>query len=106
MKKLSIPPKLPNLSVCIRTREKSGIFCFCRVSVRDKEEQRKFPALNSTKTENGDYFHIVLFGNHIGQTHLNFIENKGFINICNNLAIEKDGFSVVFKQKSLFVFSL
>jgi hypothetical protein len=42
----------------------------------------------------------------LGQTHLNFIENKGFINICNNLAIEKDGFSVVFKQKSLFVFSL
>ncbi len=42
----------------------------------------------------------------VGQTHLNFVENKGFINICNNLAIEKDCFSVVFKQKSLFVFSL
>jgi len=26
----------------------------------------------------------------LGQTHLNFIENKGFINICSNLAIEKD----------------
>jgi len=42
----------------------------------------------------------------LGQTHLNFVENKGFINIYNNLAIEKDCFSVVFKQKSLFVFSL
>jgi len=42
----------------------------------------------------------------VGQTHLNFIENKGLINICNNLAIEKDCFLVVFKQKSLFVFSL
>ena len=42
----------------------------------------------------------------IGQTHLNFIENKGFINICNNLAIKKDCFLVVFKQKNLFFFTL
>jgi len=35
------------------------------------------------------YFHHQS-DSQIGQTHLNFIENKGFINICSNLAIEKD----------------